>query len=90
LGGDPSPHGGGEGAITSIRGARVSLQGVSNDSTCGNQNTIPEQHALVCVDYEMEGEERKDQHQEMIQPYLFQEVFAKKKETVLHSEEREK
>ena len=42
LGEDPSPHGDGKGAIASIRGALVSLQGVPNDLTCGNQSTIPE------------------------------------------------
>ena len=68
----------------------MSLQGVPNDSTCGNQNTILEQHASVFVDCEMEGEERKDQNQGMIQPYLFQEVSAQNKEILLHSEERKK
>ena len=40
--GDPSPHGYGKGAIDSIRGALISLQGVPNDPTCGNQSTILE------------------------------------------------
>ena len=85
LGGDPSPHGDGRGSIASIRGALVSLQGVPNDLTCGNQGTIPEQHVLVFVD--CEKEEEKDQHQGMmsIHPYLFWEVSTQNKETVLCS-----
>ena len=74
LGEDPLPHGGGKGAIASIRGSLVTLKGVSNDLTCGNQTTIPEQHVSFFVDCEMRGEEeKKDQHQGMmsIHPYLF-------------------
>ena len=68
----------------------MSFQGVPNDSTCGNQNTIQEQHASVFVYFEMEGEGRKDQHQGMIHPNLFQEVSAQKKEVLLRSERRDK
>ena len=71
----------------------MSLQGVPNDPTCGNQSTIPEQNVSFFVDFEMGGEEeKKDQHQGVmsIHPYLFQEVSAQKKEVVLRNEEREK
>ena len=58
LGRDPSPHGGKKGAIASNRGALVSLQGVSNDSTCGSQDIIPKPYAAVFGDCEMEEEEK--------------------------------
>ena len=57
LGGDPSPHGGEKGAIASIRGALVSLQGVPNDSTCGNQGTILEPYVAFARDCETEEKE---------------------------------
>ena len=57
LGGDPSPHGGERGAISSTRGALVSLQGVPNIFACGYQDIILEPYVAFAGDCEMEEEE---------------------------------
>lgn len=89
LGGDPSPHGGERGAIYSMRGVLVSMQGIRRISTCGNHGTILKSFAATCGDCEME-EEEKDQQQGLIHPYLLWRIFAQGRETVYRSEERDK
>ena len=86
---DPSPHGDERGAIASMGGVLVSMQGIPSILTCGNHGTILDSFETTCGDCEME-EEEKDQHQGLIHPYLFRRVFSQGRETVDRSEEREK